>query len=100
RREDRGDETRLARPGLAHEADQLGSAALHAVERALELVQLVYTADERRREPERGEPAAGPWLGHRAEQPIDHERLRLAAQGELAARLESEGMAGSGGGRL
>src|SRR6185503_20572207 len=74
--------------------------ALHALERALELVELVRAADQRRPEPQRGEPPPGSGLGHGAEETMDDDRLGLTAKRDLSAGLEREAMARQRVGRL
>ena len=57
-----------------------------------QLIELVGASDERRREPERGEPAGRSGLGEHAEQAMDDDRLGLAAKRQLAGGLEREAM--------
>ena len=77
---------------LADQAHDLSPAALHALERGQQLIELVGASDDRRREPERRQPAGRSRLGERAEQAMDDDRLGLAAQRQLAGRLEGEAM--------
>ena len=89
-----GDQPRLAGARLADQAHDLGAAPLHPLERREQLVELVGAPDQRGREPVGREPARRSRLGERAEQAMDHDRLRLAAQRQLARRLEREAMPG------
>ena len=66
--------------------------SLHPVEGREQLIELVRAPDHRRREPVGREPARRSRLGERAEQAVDDDRLGLAAQGQLAGRLEREAM--------
>ena len=89
-REQLGEQARLARAGLADHADELGLAALHAVERGQQALDRRVAPDQRRRQPEVGEAARGGQLRAHADQAMNPHRLRLAAQRQLDGRLEGE----------
>ena len=98
--EELDDQSRLARARLADDADDLGSATLHALESGEELVELVRAADHLSRQPVPGKPSRRSRLGEHADQTVYHHRLRLAAQGQFAGGLEGEAVLGKRVGRI
>ncbi len=85
-------QSRLPRPGLADEAQQLGAPRPHVLEGRLHPPQLGLTAHEGRRQPEPLEAAGRAGRGERAQQTMDGYRLALALEPELLARGEGEGV--------
>ena len=98
--EELGDQSRLARARLADDADDLGSATLHALVSGEELVELVRATDHLCRQPVPGKPSRRSRLGEHADQTVHRHLLRLAAQGQFAGGLEGEAVPSERVGRV